>query len=141
MIDPSNVPQVADDETLARYILQRSHIRGSDHSVKPDAFIPHPYTDLSVTRHLMATESELWGAGQHVAELRGKTLYGRADFSTATCVGLRLNVEADPLDDNPNHANVLGWPAEKPLQKIIAQQVAAVATLVEAPPRLPATSS
>lgn len=61
MIDPSNVPQVADDETLARYILQRSHIRGSDHPVKPDAFIPHPYTDLSVTRHLMATESELWG--------------------------------------------------------------------------------
>lgn len=89
----------------------------------------------------MATEGELWGAGQHVAELRGKTLYGRADFSGSACVGLRLNVAAAPLDDNPNHANVRGWPAEKPLQKIIAQQVAAAATFVEAPPRLPAASS
>lgn len=133
MIEPSNVPQVAADETLARYILQRSHIRSSDQSVKPDAFIPHPYTDLSVMRHLLASESELWGVGQRVAEVRGKTLYGRADFSTAACVDLRLNVQAAPLNDNPNHANVRGWPAEKPLQKIIAQQIAAAATFLEAP--------
>ena len=29
------------------------------------------------------------------------------------------------LPENPNHANVIGWPAEKPAQKIIAQQIAA----------------
>ncbi|HEX7377619.1 MAG TPA: hypothetical protein VF278_10935 [Pirellulales bacterium] len=133
MIDSSNVPQVATDETLARYILHSSHIRGSDRSVKPDAFIPHPYTDLSVTRHLLASESELWGVGERVAEVRSKMLYGRADFSAADCVVRRLNVEAAPLHDNPNHANIRGWPAEKPLQKIIAQQVAAAATFVEPP--------
>ncbi|HET6881894.1 MAG TPA: hypothetical protein VFI31_17140 [Pirellulales bacterium] len=133
MIDPANVPPVSDDELLARYILQSSHIRGSDRSLKPDAFIPHPHTDLSVTRHFMATEEELWSAGLDVATARGKTFYGRGDFSAATCLGQRLNVEAAPLPNNPNHANVRGWPAEKPLQKIIAQQIAATARFVEAP--------
>lgn len=134
MIDPSNVPQVAADETFARYIMQRSHVRRGDHSVKPDAFIPHLYTDLSVTRHLMASEGELWGVGERVAEARAKTLYGRADFSASDCMSLRLNVQAAALDNNPNHANVRGWPAEKPLQKIIAQQLAATVVFVEAPP-------
>lgn len=137
MIDPANVPAVSDDELLARYILHKSHIRGGDRSLKPDAFIPHPHTDLSVTRHLMATDGELWSIGQGVATARGKTLYGRGDFSAATCVGQRLNVEAAPLSENPNHANVGGWPAEKPLQKIIAQQIAAATTFVGAPGSLP----
>lgn len=133
MIDPSNVPPVGADELLARFVLQRSHIRSSDRTIKPDALIPHPRADLSVTRHLMATEVELWSVGQDVANTRGKTLYGRGDFSAVMCANQRLVVQAAPLANNPNHANVRGWPAEKPLQKIIAQQVAAATKFVEAP--------
>lgn len=133
MINPANVPPVSDDELLVRYILHKSHIRASDRSLKPDAFIPHPHTDLSVTRHLMATDGELWSVGQGVATARGKTLYGRGDFSAAVCVTLRLTIQAAPVAGNPNHANVKGWPAEKPLQKILAQQIAAVTKFVEMP--------
>ena len=63
MIDPAHVPDVAAEELLARYVLQGSHVRNSNQTVKPDAFIPHPYSDLSVTRHLQATADEIWAAG------------------------------------------------------------------------------
>jgi hypothetical protein len=133
VIDPANVPPISATELLTRYILQKSHIRGSDKTIKPDAFIPHPRADLSVTRHLMTTEAQLWRVGHDVAEARGKTLYGRGDVSAATCTNLKLNVQPAPLPNNPNHANIRGWPAEKPLQKIIAQQIAAATAFVETP--------
>lgn len=133
MIDPSQVPAVGDEEIVARYVLQSSHVRRSDRSLKPDAFMPHPHADLSVTRHYRATEDELWLVGESVALKRGRTLYGRGDFAAASCRAVGLGVEAAPLPDNPNHANVLGWPVEKPLQKIMAQQIAAVATFAESP--------
>ena len=50
---------MSDDESLARFILRQNQIR-SDQTVKPDAFIPYPWPDLSVTRHLGLTDDELW---------------------------------------------------------------------------------
>jgi len=130
MMDPTNVPDVGTDETLARYVLQSSHVRRSNQTVKPDAFIPHPHRDLSVTRHLAATEDELWSVGEAVAMVIGKALYGRGDVVTSAYTGQKLVVKAAPIKDNPNHANVSGWPADKPVQKMIAQEIAAAATFV-----------
>jgi hypothetical protein len=130
MIDPSNVPPVEKDEILARYILQSSHIRPSNQTVKPDAFIPHPHPDLSVTRHLNAAKAALWAVGEQVAASRGKPLYGRGDFGVATCIAQQLVVKADPIAGNSNHANVTGWPRGKPAQKIIALEIAAAAKFV-----------
>jgi hypothetical protein len=45
-----------------------------------------------------------------------------------------LHVVAAPLLENPNHANVTGWPGEKPAQKIIAQQISAAAGKALMPP-------
>jgi len=39
----------------------------------------------------------------------------------------RIHVNAEPTAGNPNHANVSDWPADKPAQKIIAQELAAKA--------------
>lgn len=133
MIDAQNVPAVSPDEMLARYILHSSHIRRSNQTVKPDAFIPHPYTDLSVTRHRAATEAELWAAGAAVATETQKTLYGRADVRASVALGQRLTVTAKPIPANPNHADISGWAADKPAQKIMAQELAAVAMFVEVP--------
>ena len=36
MIDPDNVPIVESEEMLARYVLQSSHIRRSDQTLKRD---------------------------------------------------------------------------------------------------------
>jgi hypothetical protein len=130
MIDPAvGVPEVGADEKLARYILQSSHVRRSSHTVKPDAFVPHPYRALSVTRHRMATEVELWNVGAEVAREVEKTLYGRADIRALSCLSQRLRVDPDPTDSNPNHANVCEWPADKPAQKIIAMELAAATFL------------
>ncbi len=121
-----NAPSVvADEERLARFILFSKWIRNSDQTVRPDAFIPFPYPDLSVTRHLYLSEEAIWGIGQGIANTGRKTLYGRADFYVAAVLKQLLKVESDPSPDNPNHANIVNWPASKPAQKIIAQQLAA----------------
>jgi hypothetical protein len=41
MIDSANIPPVGKDELVARFVLQRSHVR-NDQTVKPDAFMPPP---------------------------------------------------------------------------------------------------
>ena len=129
MIDPRDVPDVAPNELLARYVLYSKHFRASDRTVRQDAFVPHPYVDLSVTRHLLATESELSEVGRNIASVQAKKFYGRADILAKTCLGLALDVKPDPVNGNPNHANVLQWPTDKPAQKMIAMQLAATAQL------------
>lgn len=124
MSNGGTVPPVEASEWLARFILTRNHLR-QDRTVKQDAFIPHPYRDLSVTRHLQLSATQLWSIGRDVARQIGKKLYGRADVQAAVFQRHELRVVAAPLPGNANHANVSGWPAEKPAQKIIALQIAA----------------
>lgn len=130
----TTVPLIEANEWLARFILNRTQIR-QDRTVKQDAFIPHPHRDLSVTRHLQLSETQLWEIARGVARQTHKTLHGRADVQAAVFLRQELRVVSDPiLPENPNHANVTGWPAEKPAQKIIAQQIAAAAGKALSPP-------
>jgi len=126
MSNGGTVPPVESNEWLARFILNRIHLR-QDRTVRQDAFIPHPWPDLSVTRHLQLTQTELWKIGQDVAREVGKTLHGRANVQAFAFQRQELRVVEAPLPENPNHANVVGWPIEKSAQKIIAQQIAAAA--------------
>lgn len=125
MTEVDNSLEVADEEQLARFILFSRCIRSVDQTARPDAFIPYPYPDLSVTRHLNFSESELWKAGQDVADARPATLYGRADFCAAAARRQSLKVVPDPAPNNQNHAKIVGWPENKPAQKIIAIELAA----------------
>lgn len=125
---------VASDERLARFILYQRHLR-QDWTVKPDAFIPHPRHELSVTRHLQLFEPEIWNIARQVARQTGKTLHGRADVRASDFERQTLRVVPAPVPDNPNHANVSGWPLEKSAQKAIAQEIAhAAGKAREAPP-------
>lgn len=130
MISSESVPPVVSDELLARYVLQSSQIRSSDMTIKPDAFIPYRLRELSVTRHRDATVAEIWNCGQLVAMQTSKTLYGRADLVAKECLTRQLTIEAAPLPENPNHANICGWPADKPSQKMIAIELAAAAKYI-----------
>lgn len=112
------------DELLARFILYRGYFR-ADNTVKPDAFIPYPYPDLSVTRHLELNEEQLKNIGLSIASQQSKILHGRADILTSVVTKLSLTVVPAPTHDNSNHANITGWPIEKSEQKSIAQQIAA----------------
>ena len=128
MTSPEPPPAVADDELLARFILFSAWYR-KDQTLKSDCFIPHPYPDLSVTRHWRLSESALWQIGQATASARPATLYGRADLKATEVRRQRLQVDGAPLPENLNHANITGWPADKPAQKIIVMELAAATFL------------
>ena len=122
-------PFVETNELLARFVPSSRWFR-SDSTVKPDAFIPYPYPELSVTRHRLFSEEDLWKVGQAVADARKLTLYGRADISAENVRKQKLTVEPTPVPENLNHADILGWPPDKPSQKILALELAAAARLV-----------
>jgi hypothetical protein len=123
---------VTPDETLARFILQSSHIRKGDQTVRPEAFVPHPYNDLSVTRHINLTQADILAVGEEIAHTTGKSLYGRADNQAISFLDQELQVSPDPDQRNPNHAIVVGWPEEKSKQKIIAMEIAASSSFIPA---------
>jgi hypothetical protein len=127
MTDIHTLPPVSKDEWMARFILFRHWIRKSDRSVCPEAFIPH-LSGLSVIRHIDLSEAELWQIGQEIADKRPATLYGRADLQAISVIKKSLRIE--PTPEPKNHANITGWPADKPSQKIIAQEIAAEARFV-----------
>ena len=138
MIDPGNVPPVANDELLARFATQSSQFRKSDLTIKQDLFMPHPRPELSVMRHRDATADEIWQVGRETADGLGRTLYGRADIDAATCNNAGLQVVARPiLPRNPNHADIEGWPASKEDKKAFAQKLAAAASKLLPPSTAP----
>jgi hypothetical protein len=138
MIDVNNIPPVASDEFLARFITQAKQFRPSDQSVKPDLFVPYRLTELSVTRHRDAT-LELWRVGRQVVVSRQQALLGRSDVQSSDCAIGPLSVVADPVlppkePSNPNHANIAGFPAAKEDQKALALRIAQKASKRIAPP-------
>lgn len=76
MIDPLQVPPVDPSERLTRFLLSKRQIR-QDGTIRPEAFIPKPYLELSVTRHRDASETEIWEIGNAVANAQQKILHGR----------------------------------------------------------------
>jgi len=117
---------VGEDEELARYIFSRRQIRANG-SVKPEALMPSPHPDMSVTRHLSLPENAIWGIGEGISAERGLPLQGRLDLVSKNLTKYGLQVKTAPLPDNENHANVTSWPQDKPAQKQIALEVCAEA--------------
>lgn len=134
MLDPANVPDVDAQEMTARFVVAKRHINKQTSVLRAEAFVPHPYEELSVTRHIEMAEDEIWAVGRQVAAARTppRTLRGRGDVLAATYIGQDLEVIADPVAGNPNHANVSGWPSadDEAAQLMIAKEIAAVAKFV-----------
>jgi hypothetical protein len=119
------------DELLARYVTSSRWFRKQDQTVKQDAFIPpEDPLELSVTRHLNLSDDEIWNIGAGVATGQNRTLHGRADVKVAHVESQSLSVIADPAPNNPNHANICGWPAQKDLRKMRALEIARRAQFV-----------
>jgi hypothetical protein len=57
MIDPANIPPIADNELLARFIVNSNELR-PDGTVTPKLFLPYKWVELSVNRHREATNDE-----------------------------------------------------------------------------------
>ena len=128
MIDADNIPPVADGELLARFIVNRNEFRGDD-SVKPKLFVPYKRVALSVNRLRDCSEEEIWNVGFSVAEERNRTLHGRSDIRASSCRINPLDVVPKPLlPNNPNHADVTGFPSAKEDQLAVAVKLAAAAS-------------
>ena len=136
--------RVEDGEQLARMILSERHVRRERDKVtaKPEAFLPYKHVDLSVIRHRDLSESELWEVGRDVSAKRevgdpfGRKfpLLGRGDFFARDARAQNLDaVPAEGPELPRNHADIIGWPSEKPAQMLRAVKIAAAASFVETP--------
>ena len=118
---------ILSSEILARFVFHHSHIRSSDNSVKPAAFLPKDGM-TSVFRISNLADQEVWEIGEHeVVPKRGRPLLGRADLSVFTVInnGLQVRPQEPPL----RHANIVGWPDEKSKQMLVAIELAASSQL------------
>ena len=107
MINPDDVPDVEDDEVLARFIVAgqsteslRKYVR-ENNTVKPQLFLPYKRIELSVNRHRNCDESQIWDFGQAIAEYREMAFYGRSDIAVVSCTCDKLSVVAKPIRDHP----------------------------------------
>ena len=137
----ADVP-VEDGEQLARMILTEKHVRKESMTLKPAAFLPFSRVELSVIRHREITETELWKIGRDVSAKReagdelGRKfpLVGRGDFFARDAREQKLDVKPVEGFGLPrNHADVVGWPPERPAQMMRAIEIAARATFVPPP--------
>lgn len=87
---------------------------------------------LSVTRHTGISAEQLIETGKSVAAETALQFLGRADIDVQTVVKNALKAVTWPLENNPNHAHVIGWPADKEARKTIAQELAAAAKFIPA---------
>jgi len=125
MMNPDRIPDVADNELLARFIVNRNEKR-SEGQVTPRLFMPYKWVELSINRHREATLTETWQVGFEVAAQRNKQLYGLANIRASKCRIEHLEVVPAPIiPSNPNHANITGYPASKEDQMALAAELAA----------------
>ncbi|MGA2261327.1 MAG: hypothetical protein ABSH28_07820 [Acidobacteriota bacterium] len=123
---------VADEEDLARFIIQSSHL--SAFMAKPAAFLPSPRDrETSVSRHGSEPSEGLWAIG--LAAAGERCLYGAAIVKARVIRSVQLEVLAD--EPPPRHAVIRAWPWDEPdpeqqkaKQKLIAAIIASQAVLL-----------
>jgi hypothetical protein len=118
-----------DAEPLSRFLLSKSRCSVKTMRVKPAAFLPEPNSlETSVFRTLGLNPEEIWAIGEHhVAQPTGHTLRGRGQVLAQ--VPRRLGLKVRPDNQPERHAAIVGWPAEKDRQQMLAIELAEEATL------------
>jgi hypothetical protein len=131
MLSPDEVNDIQSEEQTARFVFSKRHVR-ADRTLKGEAFLPHPYEDLSVTRLIQTTPREVSAIGYAIAAKRNppRNLQGQGEVLANTYIRQHLQVVVAPVEGNPNHANVNDWPTEKAQQLLIAKEIARVARFV-----------
>ena len=115
-------------ERLTRYVLTSSYYRSLDKTVKHTAFLPNSTGQTSVFRTSGLDEEAIRDIGtRFVAGPLKKTLLGWVNISVDDV--LSNNLRIDPDDEPPRHANIIGWPSDRPEQNLIARILAANARL------------
>jgi len=123
--------EISGRETIARYITSKRWFSRKKNIVKPQAFMPPPNHRLSVFRIDNLSETEIWkiGFNKVISKMNPpRNLRGRADILALNILENNLQIEPDNIP--PRHADIVGWPELKEEQKSIAQELAAKASLM-----------
>ena len=123
--------EISGRETLSRYITSKRWYSRKKNIVKPQAFMPPPNHRLSVFRIDNLSETEIWkiGFNKVISKMNPpRNLHGRADILALNI--LENNIQIEPDNIPPRHADIVGWPELKEEQKSIAQELAAKASLM-----------
>lgn len=119
---------VQSSEILSRYIFDKNWYRSIDQSVMYTAFMPRSDNlRVSVFRTSGLSKPKAWSIGESVGQVSSRTLRGRGDIIAAEV--RKQNLDIDPDNHPPRHANIVGWPQEKHKRQEIAQVLASSATL------------
>ena len=125
--EPVNGTKLKDP--LARYLMHKRFFSREKGIVKGAAFMPSSKLQTSVFEVGGMAESDIWTSADETLRLEpGEKIYGRGDFSSHVVVELGLEVEAD--FPPARHHNLVGWPVEKPKQKLIALKLAEKAKFI-----------
>jgi hypothetical protein len=102
--------ELAAGERLSRFLFGDRHYSSTKRLVKPGAFDPSPYRELSVGHTTGLTTAEVWSLGEVVRiHTRLPKLYARADIDAAHVVERKLKAIRDD-EGYERHTNILGWP-------------------------------
>ncbi len=117
------------NEYLTRFIFSRGHFRTSDNRVKHQAFEPNKNLETSVFRIDSLDDFSIWQLyTDHVQRNNPRTLYGRADVKADTIYNVNLDIQ--PNEPPPRHADIVNWPDSKDARMSLAQQIAADSVLL-----------
>ena len=127
--------QVSPDEVTTHFILARDHFSQAKNIVHAGAFMPPKDKRLSIYRTRCCTEEKIWWLGDwYVSRKRRdrKVVLARGDLEVVEFEKLKLAISPDE-NPHPRHANVRGWPEDKPAQKMKAVELANKAKLFVKP--------
>lgn len=116
-------------EDISRFIFPKDHFSIEKGTVKAAAFMPKEGGDISVYRTAACTEEKIWWLGDwYVARPRkdGRPILARGDLKGSDFSAQDLEVKKHPRP-HPRHANVIGWPNDKPARKMKATALANLA--------------
>lgn len=123
--------QVNPDEMTTHFIFARDHFNQAKNTVSAAAFMPPKDKRLSIYRIHCCEEEKIWWLGDWYVSRRRtdkKAVLARGDLQALEFERVQLEIRPE-RNPHPRHANVLGWPADKPAQKMKAVELAHKARL------------
>ena len=110
MTVPATVPELEDDETLARVVVSSTQAKSSRIGAVPaSVFVYHGCFEISVDRVSKMTAAEAVRHGEIIASERGtnRSFYGWARITRPKVLDAECACRASPKCDNFWHADIL----------------------------------
>ena len=124
---------VAEGESVTRYIFSKRHFSKDNGTVKYGAYMPTGTGEASIYRTTELGEPEIWKIGrEYVEKSTNRNLRARGDSAAAVIMDTGLDIKPDNVP-HPRHANIVNWPSPKDEQKLLAIQIANKAVLAILP--------